>query len=273
MLVVVPHPDDETLLAAGLIRRALSENRRVSVAVVTNGDYRCPDRTKGETRLRETWTAMDRLGLKEEDLYFLGYPDTGYEPEVSFLSALLRTVDPEEQFPSACSTVTYGLPGVKEDYSYLRTETHAPYTRAGFVADLAALLDETDPALVVTTSAWDEHGDHAALSAFVRQALKTRPDVRLWEGIVHSPAGDLSWPIPNAPDAPFSMPPGLEEDTDLRWAARISIPVPADCPKEEIIRLYGTALNEDEPEVVAYLLAFAKQNEIFWAVEDGIGSA
>lgn len=267
ILILAPHSDDETLLAAGLIHRAVSEGRRVSVALATNGDYLCRDHSKGETRLKESFTTMKSLGVLENNIYFLGYPDTGYEPEISFLNTLRRAYDPDDIFPSSCSEETYGIPCVKEDYAYRRTGQHAPYSRNGFEADLNALLDETAPELVITTSEWDQHGDHSALSVFAREALQKRPGVALWEGIVHSPAGDLSWPLPNLPAEPFTMPPNLERDTTLKWAERISLPVPADCRKYELIRSYKTALNEDEPGVVAYLLAFAKADEIFWKIK------
>lgn len=266
ILVFVPHSDDEALLAAGLIRRSVAEGKRISVALATNGDYLCPDQSKGIARLEESFLAMRSLGVLARDIYFLGYPDTGYEPEISFLSNLWYGSDPHTVFPSACGKETYGLPGLCEDYAFRRTGAHAPYTRAGFEADVEALLDETKPELVITTSEWDEHGDHSALSRFLRAALAHRAGIALWEGMVHSPAGDLFWPIPGASDEEFTMPPGLEEDTSLKWSERISIPVPEDCPKVALIHSYKTALNPDEPEVVAYLLAFAKRDEIFWQI-------
>ena len=266
ILVFVPHPDDEALLAAGLIHRAVREGKCVSVALATNGDYQSSNHTKGITRLKESFDAMRSLGVAAEQIYFLGYPDTGYEPEISFLSTLWASLDPDKKFPSACSDETYGLPYLCEDYAFRRTGRHAPYTRAGFEKDLEALLDETVPDLVITTSEWDCHGDHSALSHFIRYALRSRVGIMLWEGIVHSPAGDLFWPVSDAWTEPFSMPPGLEENTSLQWERRISLPVPRDFQKYELIKSYRTALKEDEPKVVAYLLAFVKQDEIFWEI-------
>jgi LmbE family N-acetylglucosaminyl deacetylase len=40
VLVIVAHPDDEALGAAGVIARARAAGRRVYVAVVTNGEGR-----------------------------------------------------------------------------------------------------------------------------------------------------------------------------------------------------------------------------------------
>ena len=264
-MVIVPHPDDEALLAAGLIHRAATANIHISVALVTNGDYLCADHSKGAARLSESLSALQKLGVKSDNIFFMGYPDTGYELEVSFLNGIRHAEDENLIFPSSCSAETYALPTDREDYAYLRTGKHSTYSRSGFENDLNALLEEISPQLVVTTSEWDQHGDHAALSYFIRKALGRSSDRPvLWEGIVHSPAGDLIWPIPNTPSELFTMPPGLEQDTLLKWSDRISLPVPADCSKSHIILEYKTALSPDEPEVVSYLLSFAKADEIFW---------
>lgn len=267
ILVVVPHPDDEALLAAGLIRRAVTDGKKISVALVTNGDYLCPDHSKGEARLGETLSAMKKLGVREENIYFLGFPDTGYEPEIAFLCDLRRAEDPYKIYPSSCSRETYGISGVKEDFCFLRTGKHAPYTRAAFEAELNALLEAADPDLVITTGEFDEHGDHTALSWFTRRALRQRsPRPRLWEGIVHSPAGDLSWPVLEHYEDPLTCIPDLETVTTLRWEERISVPTPPDTDKLALISSYHTALNPDEPEVVAYLKSFAKADEVFWEI-------
>jgi hypothetical protein len=62
------------------------------------------------------------------------------------------------------------------------------------------------------------------------------------------------------------MPPGLEEMTDLQWDKRITVPVEEAQLKLQAIQEYRSALKyEEEPEVVRYLLAFAKREEIFWS--------
>src|SRR5512134_3019384 len=73
VLVVVAHPDDEALMAAGVIRHAIEAGDTVKIVVVTNGDRR--GTTIGYLRQGETVSAMTLLGLSEDDVIFLGYGD------------------------------------------------------------------------------------------------------------------------------------------------------------------------------------------------------
>ena len=41
VLVISPHPDDEEIIAAGVMRSAIARGQRVAIIVVTNGDYTC----------------------------------------------------------------------------------------------------------------------------------------------------------------------------------------------------------------------------------------
>ncbi|RPI27143.1 MAG: PIG-L family deacetylase, partial [Chloroflexota bacterium] len=90
VLIIAPHPDDETIGAGGLIQAARSRGAEVRVVIVTNGDGQAfaplalnhclLPRTKdyvalGERRQKETVNALGLLGLVQEDVHFLGYPD------------------------------------------------------------------------------------------------------------------------------------------------------------------------------------------------------
>ena len=95
LLVLAPHPDDETLGAGGLIQRVLARGGTVRVVLVTAGDGyveavvhetgRLRPRPRdyvayGERRLREARFALRALGgdgIEAEHL--LGFPDGGLE--------------------------------------------------------------------------------------------------------------------------------------------------------------------------------------------------
>ncbi|MEG1640869.1 MAG: hypothetical protein RR284_08095, partial [Ruthenibacterium sp.] len=148
------------------------------------------------------------------------------------------------------------------------------YCAQSFEADLDALILEIEPELIITTACGDLHGDHTALSAFVRRALrKSKKSIALWEGFVHSPAGDDNWPLITVDMPPMTKPDNFEV-TAFCWQDRISISLPADmlCAeakdsmKHKAICLYPSALCPNEPEVCAYLLAFTKANEVFFSV-------
>src|SRR5262245_21790784 len=92
LLVVAPHPDDETLAAGGLIHRVVSSGGLVRVVWLTSGDAfaegvetrnkikdpRPRDyRSYGTLREGEARTALTTLGVDRKSLTFLGFPDEG----------------------------------------------------------------------------------------------------------------------------------------------------------------------------------------------------
>ena len=82
VLVIAPHPDDETLGCGGLLAIAKSAGRSVHVVIVSDGaqshpnsrKYPCPKLSK--LRERETMTACGALGLSSHDISFLRLPDS-----------------------------------------------------------------------------------------------------------------------------------------------------------------------------------------------------
>ena len=196
LLVVVPHQDDEILIGAGFIDQMLKQKKKVTVAVVTNGDYECTDYSKGRARLKETLAGLKVLGLSAENVLFLGYADTGMPREESFLTALIHTEEGEKVFPSSASAVTYGLEE-KEDFHYMCCGEHGTYSKNTLIADLQELISRSTPDAILTTHPLDMHGDHEALFYFVKSVLEDKnivSDIRVFVGMVHSPQGDETCP-------------------------------------------------------------------------------
>ena len=70
LLVVFPHPDDESVMAGGLIRRAMELGFAVTVLTLTEGDrgkifINGRGRSMSEIRRREMAIAMSRLGVAD----------------------------------------------------------------------------------------------------------------------------------------------------------------------------------------------------------------
>jgi LmbE family N-acetylglucosaminyl deacetylase len=76
MLVLAPHPDDETLGAGGLIKAQRLRGLDVSIAAVTDGEKAYAD-TEGLAAVRrvEQTEAVARLGVKSEKIVRFGLPD------------------------------------------------------------------------------------------------------------------------------------------------------------------------------------------------------
>lgn len=165
IMVIVPHQDDELLLTAGVLYSAAHAGLNPHVVMVTNGDYDCHDHSVGYARLRETLAGVEMLGVPNEQVTFLGYADTGMPRAESFLAGLYDETDENKVHPSHCGTETYGLPE-KPDFHAQHFGMPAAYTKAGFVQDLKAVLDEIEPDSIITTALCDTHGDHSGLYQF-----------------------------------------------------------------------------------------------------------
>jgi LmbE family N-acetylglucosaminyl deacetylase len=94
LLVVSPHPDDETLCCAGVIQRVIRAGGRASVVWITSGDGErsslwlggdwfnraAKARALGAQRMAEARAASTLLGVPPAAQLFLGYPDGGLRP-------------------------------------------------------------------------------------------------------------------------------------------------------------------------------------------------
>src|SRR5665647_1756049 len=66
VLIVAPHPDDETITTAGVIRYCIENNIPVYVVVVTDGG----SGKLGVTRYHESLNATEILGLPDSNITF-----------------------------------------------------------------------------------------------------------------------------------------------------------------------------------------------------------
>lgn len=73
LMVVIPHEDDEINVAGSTIHGAILEGVHVICVFSTWGD----DLYTPDIRRREAVKALKTLGVKEDDVIFLGYPDGG----------------------------------------------------------------------------------------------------------------------------------------------------------------------------------------------------
>ena len=80
MLVVSPHPDDETLGCGGLIAAERRRGAQVLVAAITDGEHAYPGAEGGESlaaiRRQEQDNALARLGVSQECILRFGLTDS-----------------------------------------------------------------------------------------------------------------------------------------------------------------------------------------------------
>ncbi len=263
MLVLAPHCDDETLGAGGLIHAAQRAGLEVRVVIETNGDGylfatmedfrriypRASDFIRmGNVRQQESLSALRLLGVPENNVIFLSYPDRG-TPELWNDHWL---ADDPYRSPYTEST--------RSPYPV----THNPdavYAGEDLLADLLAIIESYRPDLIVYPHPDDVHPDHWGLSAFTRLALTTvgrdYPDYHpaALAYLVHRP----DFPEPGGlrmrdsllpPEALYKIDPAwyrfdlLPDDIQLKYAA---------------IQEYRSQL----PLLRGLLVSFARTNELF----------
>jgi LmbE family N-acetylglucosaminyl deacetylase len=299
IFVVAPHPDDEALMASGVILNALKAGQPVKVVIVSNGDDKGPE--YGIRRQAESVTAMAKLGLRESDVIFLGYPG-----DVKGLIAMMNKHSTAETTynSSAGKSSTYGKNGLgKTDFHSWLTGESAQYNAVNFQSDLEILIRAWRPLKIYTTSRFDAHPDHRGVYYFLTRVLqRVRLEDKsyaptLYSTIIHNPspdcyedffdsrdpapelpvnfAGDYHWPYPPRPkenpkglrfDAStrFSEPPDLWRTT-LDWSKVQSFPVPCSMRSaSQAKNLKFQVLTSYCSQPLRFLAPFCKQDEIFW---------
>jgi LmbE family N-acetylglucosaminyl deacetylase len=161
LVVLAPHPDDESLGVGGTLAAAVAAGVAVTVVFLTSGEgshrgsATYPAHALAATREGEALAALASLGVAETQVMFLGLPDSG-----------LGTLD--------------------------------AMARAAVVARIQALVGGTTPVMLLVTAATDMHGDHRAAAALAR-SVAMGPADRLygfpvwtwWQDTL-----DVNWPTP-----------------------------------------------------------------------------
>jgi LmbE family N-acetylglucosaminyl deacetylase len=246
LVVVAPHPDDETLAAGGLVQRVLRSGGTVRVVVLTAGDgyleaaaaltgHPTPStadyRALGRARAGEARTAMRTLGVT--DLVLIDGPDGG-------LAALW-------------ASRTKGTPYVSPESG------RGPFFGAIMLAGLREVMEAVRPTLVVAPDPRDHHPDHAAAGRFTLAAAVGLPDrPRVLTYVVH----DTVWPPPHPSDDVLPRPAGRE------YAGTPWVSFTLTLEEIEAKRTAVAAYRSQWPIVGGLLERFVRRNEVF-AVQTG----
>jgi LmbE family N-acetylglucosaminyl deacetylase len=205
LLILAPHPDDESLACAGLIQHCHALGGQASILWATSGDGFRRDARElnhtwrptaaeyldlGRRRMREANAAAAVLGVDPSRRYFLGFPDGA-------LGAVMASASPVTSPTTGQQAAPYPdalRPG-------------APYTRHALVALLAAVVVSTQPTLLALPAHSDQNADHRAVAQAAREALAqagVHPQVASY--VVHIDM-DL-YPLLRSPVHPLILDPG-----------------------------------------------------------------
>jgi len=257
ILIVSPHPDDESLCCGGLISAARRLGASVSIVWVTNGDAFRWDAMVVEKTLRpraggfielarqregEAREAASILGVAPASVFFLGYPDRGV------LHLLLDYYHPNTPWRSkftGASAVVYAD----------AVDPGARYDGEDLVRDFESVLDRVKPTLVLAPSPQDTHPDHrgAGILAWRTMVARRQPDlIRFW--IVH---GGRGWPTPRGfhPDLEQTIAP---RGIGMQWE-RFSL----DAPSIETKRRAVQAHRSQTRVMGTVMLGYVRGDELF----------
>jgi LmbE family N-acetylglucosaminyl deacetylase len=174
MIVFVPHPDDESLAAGGLMQRVLNHGGEVRVVFVTNGDgypeavrrqLGHPPRSShdfkeyGKIRHDEGLQALCELGVPPESAMFLGFPDDGIDDLlIDHWSKFTPYKSPHTQLNCA---------GYKDSF-----QRWTVYAGVNLKDEISKILEDFSPDWIVLPDPRDYHPDHCATGLFVLEAIR-----------------------------------------------------------------------------------------------------
>ncbi len=169
ILVIAPHPDDESIGTGGLLQRARRAGAEVRVIFSTSGDNNPWPQRAIEKRIFVTTSARLRWAARRR------------EEARAALRFLLGSDEP---------ALFLNLP----DQGVTRVLLHGgEQTVATLRAEFAALR----PTIVVLPSADDAHPDHSAMHVLARFALSSAlaaPGCRIFTYVVHRRGNSAPWP-------------------------------------------------------------------------------
>jgi len=267
LLVIAPHPDDDVLGAGGLIRRVVSNGGAVRVVWLTSGDgfpegvetvegVRPPlahltsrdYQQYGVLREQEARAALASLGVGEQSLTFLGFPDEGMcELASKYLSAKIQAYQSPYTSRISPPLTEQVIRGVR-------------YRGTDVLRELERVVREFNPTLLAVSHPEDQHPDHCSTHIFLKEALDALArQGRVRPRILHYLVHYRQWPLEaegagtNVLSPPANFPP-----SEGRWSSLELTPDEIGAKRVALLLYHSQML-----VIGRFLLAFARSNELF----------
>jgi len=157
-VIIAPHPDDEILCCGSMLADKVKNAEEVKIIFLTNGDALRDATFKeaqeyGRWRRSESARAAGKIGIFEEDLCFLGFPD-----------GLLQYIDKEKPVRSMYTDWNVS----PRDACFAGT----PYTKEAVKRNLTKLLKQMAPTeIYIPSETLDEHPDHKVAAKWTKEVL------------------------------------------------------------------------------------------------------
>jgi LmbE family N-acetylglucosaminyl deacetylase len=259
VLICAPHPDDEVLGCGAIIQKAVTLKIPCKIMFLTDGDdnelsflvYRMHPvilpggaRGLGEVRHKEALAAAKVLGLRTNDLVFLGYPDFGT------LKIWMSHWGDEPSYRSMLTRVT-SVP-----YAHA-LRVGAPYKGESILQDVISVITNFRPTKVFVSHPADHHPDHRTLYLFTQTALWTlgwTEGVQVFPYLIHSP----HWPVPKGAHISSAQVPPANLAEAIPWGTFPVGPWQAST-KRKALQAHRTQFEYSG----SALLSFVRANELF----------
>ncbi len=256
VLIVAPHPDDETLGPGLLAKQAIKTGAKVRVVIVTEGDAGTnaakAESLKlnlspadylelGKTRHLESLAAMKGLGVT--DLLFMGYADGS-------TNSLWRANWDDDNPRKALN----GATSVPYDFAYCFGDV---YSGNSLAKNLSTVVTEFNPTVIFYPTPEDLHHDHWAVNAFTQYVLAENDmKPREYTYLVHR---GVLWPSPPLyrPRDDLQPPSGLAE-IEASWI-RYKVDEGAEADKLTAVNKYRSQTRVNG----VWLRSFIRTNELF----------
>jgi LmbE family N-acetylglucosaminyl deacetylase len=259
VLVLAPHPDDESIGTAGVIQRALEAGAQVKVVCYTNGDNnefafivyerrltfrKAEFLHMGEVRGKETMAAMRSLGIGEQDVNYMGYPDFG-------------TMDILTQYWDAKRPYRSMFPRVQEVSYQNAMSVGAPFTGESILRDIETIVMAFKPTRIFVSHPADTNRDHQSLYLFLHVALWDLegriPQPQVYPYLVHV----IGWPVPRGKHPKLALTPP-KDLVHMAWQQLILTDKEL-VNKEKAIAFHKSQIAYNPP----YLFTFVRSNELY----------
>jgi LmbE family N-acetylglucosaminyl deacetylase len=254
LLVIAPHPDDETVMTGGLIQRVLENRGKVEIVYLTNGDG---SRTTiiqedkkidlsptefialGETRIEEASKAASILGVERKDVFFLGFPDQGLTKIYN------RNFSQADGIGSSAMTKVDHVP-----YPGAYRPGQAYYGE-NLLNDVKEIALAFKPDIIVTGHPRDNHPDHRISFALIEKIRpEFGPDCKIYSSLTHF----RGYPAPEG----YLFPPKKLFGGD--WLSLELYP-PEIANKKKAIEVHVSQYSRPQDKLL--LERFTSRNEIF----------
>ena len=161
IMLLVPHQDDELNVLGGTIEEYIHYGSEVYVVYLTNGDFlTSSDKNPTETRYAEAIACLEKQGVAEDHVIFLGYGDKWQADGPHIYNA----PSGEVVHSKAGFTTTYG------STSHPPYRDGVEYTIENLMMDMETVILEYRPDTIICCD-YDEHQDHRARSMLFEKIM------------------------------------------------------------------------------------------------------